>query len=186
VAADLAAKQFGGIDIWVNNAGIFPNVRLLNMTDELWDQVLAVNARGVFAGSREAARHMTSADRGGVIVNIVSTAGFKGVAPGMAAYVGSKHAVRGMTKQMALELAPNRIRVLGVAPTFCVTEGNQIAMAQNPDRANAAKEIPAILNSRLGRVGVPDDIARAVLFCASDLSIFMTGSTLLVDAGEAI
>jgi len=185
-AADLAAQTFGGIDIWVNNAGIFPSVRIPEMTDELWDQVLDVNGRGVFVGSREAATRMIGAGRGGVIVNIVSTAGFKGVAPGLAAYVSSKHAVRGLTKQMALELAPHGIRVLGVAPTYCVTEGNQIAASQNPERTNSTKEIPAMLNSRLGRVGVPDDIARAVLFCASDMSIFMTGSTLLADAGETI
>lgn len=185
-AAELAVASFGGIDIWVNNAGIFPSVRLPEMTDALWDDVLAINGRGVFAGSREAAKHMIAAGRGGVIVNIVSTAGFKGVAPGLAAYVASKHAVRGLTKQLALELAPQEIRVLGVAPTYCVTEGNQIAATQNPDRTSTAEEIPAMLTSRLGRVGVPDDIARAVLFCASDMSAFMTGSTLLVDAGEAI
>lgn len=183
--ADLA-QTLGGLDIWVNNAGIFPSVRVPEMTDELWDQVLAVNTRGVFVGAREAAGRMIAAGSGGVIVNIVSTAGFKGVAPGLAAYVSSKHAVRGMTKQMALEFAPNGIRVLGVAPTYCVTEGNQLAATQNPDRTNSTKEIPAMLNSRLGRVGVPDDIARVVLFCASDMSIFMTGSTLLADAGEAI
>jgi NAD(P)-dependent dehydrogenase (short-subunit alcohol dehydrogenase family) len=185
-AADLALESFGALDIWVNNAGIFPSVRIPEMSDELWDDVLSVNTRGAFVGSREAATRMIAAGRGGVIVNIASTAGFKGVAPGLAAYVSSKHAVRGMTKQMALELASSGIRVLGVAPTYCVTEGNQIAAAQNPDRTNTAKDIPAMLTSRLGRVGVPDDIARAVLYCASDMSIFMTGSTLLVDAGEAI
>lgn len=185
-AGRLACEAFDGIDIWVNNAGIFPSVPITEMGDALWDQVLAVNTRGVFLGSREAARAMTAAGRGGVIVNIVSTAGFKGIAPGLAAYVGSKHAVRGMTKQMALELAPQDIRVLGVAPTYCVTEGNQLAAAQNPDLVNSEVEIPAMLTSRLGRVGVPDDIARAVLFCASDMAAFMTGSTLLVDAGEAI
>jgi NAD(P)-dependent dehydrogenase (short-subunit alcohol dehydrogenase family) len=185
-AADLAVEKFGGIDVWVNNAGIFPSIEILEMPDTVWDQVFDVNVRGLFAGSREAARRMIAADRGGVIVNVASTAGFKGVAPGLSAYVGSKHAVRGITKQMALELAPRGIRVLGVAPTFCVTEGNMLAMSQNPDRTNSAKEIPAMLTSRLGRVGVPDDIARAVLFCASDMSIFMTGSTLLLDAGETI
>jgi NAD(P)-dependent dehydrogenase (short-subunit alcohol dehydrogenase family) len=184
--ADLAVDTFGGIDIWVNNAGVFPSVRITEMTDETWDHVLDVNGRGVFVGSREAAKRMIAADKGGVIINIVSTAGFKGVAPGLAAYVSSKHAVRGLTKQMALELAPSGIRVLGVAPTYCVTEGNQMAAAQNPGQTNSAKEIPAMLTSRLGRVGVPDDIARAVLFCASDMSIFMTGSTLLADAGETI
>lgn len=184
--ADLAVAQFGGIDIWVNNAGIFPSVGILQMPDATWDQVFDVNARGVFVGSREAARRMIAANHGGVIVNVVSTAGFKGVAPGLAAYVGSKHAVRGIIRQMALELAPSGIRVLGVAPTYCVTEGNRMAVAGNADQAETAKLIPAVLGSRLGRVGVPDDIARVVLFCASDLSIFMTGSTLLVDAGEVL
>jgi NAD(P)-dependent dehydrogenase (short-subunit alcohol dehydrogenase family) len=184
--ADRAVEAFGGLDIWVNNAGIFPSVPVPQMTDELWDQVLDVNGRGVFVGSREAATRMIAAGKGGVIVNIVSTAGFKGVAPGLAAYVSSKHAVRGMTKQMGLEFAPHGIRVLGVAPTYCVTEGNQLAASQNPERTSTAKEIPAMLSSRLGRVGVPDDIARAVLFCASDMAAFMTGSTLLVDAGETI
>jgi NAD(P)-dependent dehydrogenase (short-subunit alcohol dehydrogenase family) len=129
---------------------------------------------------------MSADGRGGVIVNVVSTAGFKGVAPGLAAYVSSKHAVRGLTKQLALELAPQGIRVLGVAPTYCITEGNQMAAAQNPERTSTPADIPAMLTSRLGRVGVPDDIARVVLFCASDMSIFMTGSTLLADAGETI
>jgi NAD(P)-dependent dehydrogenase (short-subunit alcohol dehydrogenase family) len=184
--AERASREFGAIDIWVNNAGIFPAVPVTMMDVALWDQVLAVNTRGVFLGSRAAARAMGENGRGGVIVNIASTAAFKGVAPGLAAYVGSKHAVRGMTKQMALEFAPQNIRVLGVAPTYCVTEGNQLAAAQNPDRTSSEKDIPAMLTSRLGRVGVPDDIARIVLFCASDMAAFMTGSTLLGDAGETI
>jgi len=72
--------------------------------------------------------------------------------------------------------------VLGVAPTFCETEGNMEALSKLPERVR--EEIAATTTSALGRVGVPDDIARAVLFCASDMSLFMTGSTLLVDAGE--
>jgi NAD(P)-dependent dehydrogenase (short-subunit alcohol dehydrogenase family) len=187
-AIELACRAFGGLDIWVNNAGIYPNVPVLEMSDALWDKVFAVNVRGLFAGSREAARKMIDAGSGGVIVNIVSTAGFRGVAPGVAAYVGSKHAVRGVTKQMALELAPHGIRVLGVAPTFCETEGNLAALeelAASSDR-DIRSEIAASMTSRLGRVGAPDDIARVVLFCASDLAAFMTGSTLLADAGETI
>jgi NAD(P)-dependent dehydrogenase (short-subunit alcohol dehydrogenase family) len=125
---------------------------------------------------------MIDAGSGGVLINVVSTAGFKGVAPGMAAYVASKHGVRGLNKKLAIELAPHDIRVLGVAPTFCETEGNMAALAQLPERVR--QEIAATTTSALGRVGVPDDIARAVLFCASDMSLFMTGSTILVDAGE--
>jgi NAD(P)-dependent dehydrogenase (short-subunit alcohol dehydrogenase family) len=181
-AAQLAEDDLGPISVWVNNAGLYPNVPLLEVTDEGWDQVMAVNLRGVFASCREVARRMIAAGRGGVLLNVVSTAGFKGVAPGIAAYVASKHGVRGLTRQMAIELAPHDIRVLGVAPTFCETEGNMAALAALPERVRS--EIAATLTSSLGRVGVPDDIARAVLFCASDMSMFMTGSTLLVDAGE--
>lgn len=183
-AADRAVAELGGLDIWVNNAGLYPNVPLLDVADDDWDKVMAVNLRGVFVSAREAARRMIAAGRGGVIINVVSTAGFKGVAPGVTSYVTSKHGVRGMVKQMALELAPHDIRVLGVAPTFCTTEGNKAALDALPERVRS--EIAATLTSKLGRVGVPDDIARAVLFCASDMSAFMTGSTLLIDAGETI
>jgi NAD(P)-dependent dehydrogenase (short-subunit alcohol dehydrogenase family) len=182
--ADRAVSELGGLDIWVNNAGLYPNVPILDVAIEDWDTVMAVNLRGVFIGGRQAARRMIDAGKGGVIINVVSTAGFKGVAPGVTSYVTSKHGVRGMVKQMALELAPHDIRVLGVAPTFCTTEGNMAALAQLPERVR--EEISATLSSLLGRVGVPDDIARAVLFAASDMAMFMTGSTLLVDAGETI
>jgi len=181
-AADLAIERFGHLDIWVSNAGIYPNIPLLEMTDEIWNKVMDINLRGVFAGSREAARRMIAQGKGGVIINIVSTAGFNGVAPGVAAYVASKYGVRGLIQQLAIELAPHDIRVLGVAPTHCTTEGNVAALEALPERVRS--EIAATLSSRLGRVGVPDDIARAVLFCASDMALFMTGSTVLVDAGE--
>lgn len=183
-AADLAVARWGRLDAWVNNAGVFPSVPVLELTDEAWDAVFAVNARGVLAGSREAARAMTAAGHGGVIVNVASTAAFRGSAPGLAAYVGSKHAVRGMTRQMALELAPLGVRVLGVAPSYVPTEGNQLAAQAAgipaPDAASAALMITA----PVGRIGTPDDIARVVFFCVSDLSMFMTGSTLLADGGD--
>lgn len=188
-AAQEAVDAFGGVDIWVNNAGIFPAVPVLQTPDDTWEQVFAVNTRGVFNGSREAARRMDGA--GGVIVNIVSTAGFQGTAPGLSAYVSSKHAVRGMTKQMALELAPQGIRVLGVAPTFVPTEGNIAAAAAGAAALEAqgidpSSAMPVMAQSLIGRIGTPDDIARVVLFCASDLSVIMTGSTLLADAGQTI
>ncbi|MEV0144890.1 MULTISPECIES: SDR family oxidoreductase [unclassified Nonomuraea] len=180
-AADRALAELGGLDVWVNNAGVFPAVPVLEMTEETWDNVFAVNARGVFLGAREAARRMSAEGTGGVIVNIISTAGFRGSAPGLAAYVGSKHAARGLTRELALELAPLGIRVLGVAPSYVPTEGNMMAAAA------ALGDVPPtdlMLNGPVGRVGVPDDIARVVLFCASDLSAFMTGSTLLADGGD--
>jgi NAD(P)-dependent dehydrogenase (short-subunit alcohol dehydrogenase family) len=189
-AADLAVAELGGLDIWVNNAGLFPNAPVLEMSDEMWDRVFAVNARGVFLGSREAARRMAADGSGGVIVNIISTAGFQVAFPGMAAYVSSKHAARGLTKALAVDLAPLGVRVLGVAPSFVPTEGNIAAGKAAAEQAAAAGiELPPLdvmTQSRIGRLGTPDDIARVVLFAASDLSLIMTGSTLLADAGETL
>jgi NAD(P)-dependent dehydrogenase (short-subunit alcohol dehydrogenase family) len=91
-----------------------------------------------------------------------------------------------MTKQMALEFAPLGIRVLGVAPTFVPTEGNMAAAAGHPSTEESSQTMAVMTNSLIGRVGTPDDIARIVLFCASDLSTIMTGSTLLADAGQTI
>jgi NAD(P)-dependent dehydrogenase (short-subunit alcohol dehydrogenase family) len=183
--AELALAEFGSLDIWVNNAALYPSVPLLETTDLIWDEVMAVNLRGMFVGAREAARRMIAAGnvgiRGGVIINVSSQAGFRGVAPGLAAYATSKHGVRGATRQLAIELAPHGIRVLGVAPSHARTEKTEIAIAANPELLD---QIPALSTSRLGRVGVPDDVGRVVLFLASDLALFMTGSTLKVDAGE--
>ena len=183
-AADLAVGELGRIDIWINNAGVPSNVPLLEMTESEWDRVMAVNLRGLFLGSREAARRMIGSGAGGVIINLASLASFRGIAPGQAAYVTSKHGVRGATTQMALELAPHGIRVLGVAPGYCQTEHTAHLAAMTPEELSRIP-IPGIAGSRLGRVGVADDIARVILFCASDLSNFMTGTTLLVDGGVA-
>lgn len=184
--ADRAVAEFDGIDVWVNNAGIYPGSPLLDTTDEQWRSVLAINLDGAFVGAREAARRMVEGERGGVIVNITSTASFRSHGPGLAAYVSSKHALHGLTKSMAVELAPYGIRVLAVAPTAIDTPGVELqrealAQAAGVDMVEqVARELP------LGRIGVADDIARVVLFAASDLSAFMTGSTLVVDAGDLV
>lgn len=179
--AAFAVEQFGRLDIWVNNAALYPSVPIFDLSEAEWDQVMAVNLRGVFVGAREAARHMIAAGKGGVIINVASQAGFRGVAPGLSAYVASKHGVRGLTRQMALELAPHDIRVMGVAPSHARTEKTEVAIAAMPE---LLEQIPALSTSKLGRVGVPDDVGRVVLFLASDLSLFMSGSTLKVDAAE--
>lgn len=190
-AADFAVQDLGGFDIWINNAGVFPAFSVLEATDEQWRQVQAVNIDGVFRGARAAARHFAGRG-GGVIINIVSTAGFQAPAPGLSAYVSSKHAVRGLTKELALELAPLGVRVLGVAPTFVPTEGNLAAAEAGRAQAEAAGidlevgGMDVMSQSLIGRIGTPDDVARVVLFAATDLALFMTGSTLLADAGETI
>lgn len=180
-AAALALDRFGRLDIWVNNAALYPSVPLFEMDEAEWDQVMAVNLRGVFVGARSAARRMIDAASGGVIINVASQAGFRGVAPGLAAYTSSKHGVRGLTRQLALELAPHDIRVMGVAPSHARTEKTEVAIAANPELLD---QIPALSTSRLGRVGVPDDVGRVVLFLASDMAMFLSGSTIKVDAAE--
>jgi NAD(P)-dependent dehydrogenase (short-subunit alcohol dehydrogenase family) len=179
--ADAAVAELGGIDVWVNNAGVFPSRRVLNMSDEDFDRVVDVNLRGTFVGCREAARRMVDAGHGGVIVNLSSRAGVRGSGPGIPHYVASKFGIRGLTEQLALEFAEHDIRVLAVAPTRIRTPGVESAMA---GRATTEVDRQRTVEVPLGRMGEPDDVARVVLFCASDLSMFMTGSTLLVDAGE--
>jgi NAD(P)-dependent dehydrogenase (short-subunit alcohol dehydrogenase family) len=179
--ADTAVDELGGIDIWVNNAGVFPSTPVLDLTDEQWDHVLDVNLRGTFIGAREAARRMIAAGHGGVIVNLSSRAGMRGSGAGIPHYAASKFGVRGLTEQLALEFAEHNIRVLAIAPTRMPTPGVLAATAALDPEA-AARGRP--LDLPLGRPGAVDDVARVVLFCASDLALFMTGSTLLVDGGE--
>jgi NAD(P)-dependent dehydrogenase (short-subunit alcohol dehydrogenase family) len=181
-AAEAATAALGGLDVWINNAGVYPSTPLLKMSEEDWDHVLDINLRGTFLGCRESARRMIDAGRGGVIVNVASIAGLRGRQAGVGHYVASKHGIVGLTKQLALELAPDGIRVLAVAPTTILTPGVESALAGRA--AEEGVEVERLLAGTMGRAGRPDDVARVVLFCASDLSMFMTGSTLLVDGGE--
>lgn len=177
-------EEHGRLDVWVNNAGIYPGAPVLDMTGDQWDEVMDHNLKGMFLGSREAAKHMVAGGRGGVIVNIGSTASFRAYTAGATHYVASKFGMRGLTQAMAAELGPQGVRVLGIAPTFTVTPGVRTRRAELDDDAFAAYVERAGAAKPLGRVAVPDDVGRVVLFCASDLSILMTGSTLLVDAGD--
>src|SRR4051812_15712549 len=120
--AELAARELGRLDVWVNAAGIYPAAPLLELAEEEWDAVLDVNLRGTFLGAREAARAMIAAGNGGVIVNVTSTAAYE-AGRGVAHYVSSKFGVRGLTKSLAVELGQHGIRALAVAPTVTLTEG---------------------------------------------------------------
>ncbi len=177
--AETCKGNFGSLEIWVNNAGIFPTTGpAIEAKDSFVDKMLEVNVRGTFAGSREAALHM---DSGGVIINLASTQGLTG-GPGISAYTASKHAVVGLTKSLAIELAPKGIRVVAVAPGVIDTPGVQ---DQLEPLKEAGIDISAVTsNSLMGRAGVPDDIARVVLFLASDLADWITGATIPVDAGK--
>lgn len=178
-AGDLAVAEFGGLDIWINNAGIYPTTGpAIDATDDFLDRLLTVNVRGTFAGAREAARRMRP---GGVIVNLASTTGFRGAA-GISAYSTSKHAVVGLTKNLALELAALDIRVVGVAPGVIDTPGVQAQLA--PLAAAGLNVASRMQRTLLGRAGQPDDIARMVTVLASDLAAWVTGEVLVVDAGS--
>jgi NAD(P)-dependent dehydrogenase (short-subunit alcohol dehydrogenase family) len=175
-------ERHGKIDAWVNNAGIYPNTPVLELADEDWDRVLEVNVRGTFAGSRAAGRHMVARGEGGVIVNLASINGYRAFGPGIAHYTTSKHAVRGLTKSLAVELGPHNIRVLAIAPTVVQTEGvAALQAAAGPEFAGAVETLFA--SHPLGRGGLPDDVARVALFCATDMAAHMTGSTVVVDGG---
>lgn len=178
-AAERAVELWGGLDIWVNNAGIYPTTGpAIDAADDFVDRLLEVNVRGTYACSREAARRMTA---GGVIVNLASTTGFR-AAPGISAYSISKHAVVGLTRALALEFAPLDVRVVAVAPGPIDTPGVQEQMA--PLKA-AGLDVAAVMSrTPLGRGGVPDDVARVVTFLASDMAAWITGEVVVADAGS--
>jgi NAD(P)-dependent dehydrogenase (short-subunit alcohol dehydrogenase family) len=176
-------ERSGAPDIWVNNAGVYPMVPLFAPSEELWDLTHNVNLRGVFVAIREAARQMIAAQRPGVIVNIASIAADRAGHVSMTPYAASKAGVKALTRSMAAALGPFGIRVVAVSPGVVETDG----MAAQEDRmaaagantGNRADVLP------LRRIGSPDDIGRAVLFMASDMASFITGTTLDVDGGDA-
>jgi NAD(P)-dependent dehydrogenase (short-subunit alcohol dehydrogenase family) len=180
-AAELCIAECGGLHMWINNAGIYPVTGpAIDAGDELIDRMLSVNVRGSFAGAREAAKRMAG---GGVIVNVASTAGFRPAA-GISAYVTSKHAVIGLTKNLALEFAPLDIRVVGVAPGVIDTPGVQAQLA--PLKA-AGLDVGARMSKTLfGRAGQPDDVARMITVLCSDLAAWVTGVVVPVDAGSLV
>ncbi|GCD88088.1 SDR family NAD(P)-dependent oxidoreductase [Nocardioides sp. LS1] len=182
--ADLAKStfdSFGRLDIWVNNAGAYPRQALLDITDDDWDAVHTLNLRSAFIGSREAARQMIVGERGGVIVNMTSTAAYNTASGGNSAhYVSSKHALAGLTKSLAVELGEHGIRTVAVAPTLTWTPGVEADYARGLGAGldHYASRLPA------GRLAQPDDIARVVLFATSGLAGFVSGSTIDVDGGD--
>ena len=177
-AAEICFENFGSLEIWVNNAGIFPATgKLSEVDDSFIDEMLEVNVRGTFAGSREAASRMKA---GGVIINLASTQGLSG-GPGISASTASKHAVVGLTKSLAIDLAADGIRVVAVAPGVIDTPGVNDQLEPLKEAGINVSSIMA--NSLLGRSGVPDDVARVVLFLASDMADWITGATIPVDAG---
>jgi len=180
--AEAAVAAFGRIDIVVPAAGIFfPTFPLMELPEAEWDRLIDINLKGTLLTAQACVPHMT---HGGTIVNIASTSAFR-PARHLGHYAASKGGVSMLTKSMALELAP-RIRVNAVAPGSIDTEGTQrtakaFADSMGVEAADVKQGYAA--RNPLGREGVPDDIARVVLFLASPLSSYMTGEIVLVDGG---
>jgi len=173
---EFTKKEFGSLDIVVNNAGITRDSMLHKMTDEQWDQVIAVNLRGVFNVTRAAAIEMKQANRGGAIVNLSSIARSGNI--GQTNYSASKAGVVGMTKTLALELGRSQVRVNAVAPGFIETE----MTAAVPEKVKQH----FIDKTPLGRMGRPKEIADLVLFLVSERSSFITGQCIGVDGGLSV
>lgn len=172
---DETVAAFGKIDILVNNAGVFPRVAMLDMTEKDWDFVHSINLKAGFFCAQAAARAMIAAGTGGSIVNLASSAIF-GASPRGVHYSASKGGVVSMTRAMALELAPWKIRANAIAPGLTDTAQPRYGMTEEEIAARAA-------TMPLGRIGTPEDIANVAVFLASEKAAFMTGQTVHANGG---
>ncbi len=184
-----ADKGWGRVDIWVNCAGIQPGKLLVETTDAEWEAMRDVNLGGVFYGCREAGQRMSKAGRG-VIINITSVLGYRG-RPSLAHYGATKHGVVGLTQCLAMELGPLGVRVLCVSPGQTDTPGwrEALSAAASQGSGDSGSSFQQMMeNGRriipLRRIGKPDDVARAVLFAASDMASFITATTIYADGGS--
>jgi 3-oxoacyl-[acyl-carrier protein] reductase len=171
---DATVRDLGALDVLVNNAGVFPRVPFLEMTEADWDAVLDVNLKGSFLCAQAAARAMVTAGRGGAIVNLSSSA-VRGVPLGVH-YSASKAGVVGLTRAMALALAPHGIRVNAVAPGLTDTAQPRFGHGEE-ELAALGRAIP------LGRMAQPEEIARVAVFLASDDAWFVTGEVVHANGG---
>ncbi len=167
---DVVAK-WGRIDILVNNAAISDNKHVLEITKEQWDRVIAVTLTGPFLMSQHVARQMAAQGTGGKIVNIGSTSGFFGRSRAIA-YTAAKGGVANLTRSLAVQLAPYKIRVNGVVP-------NKIGSPVGKGEFDPTRPVVNLV----GRAGVPMDLARVILFLVSEESAFIVGEMLFVDGG---
>jgi 3-oxoacyl-[acyl-carrier protein] reductase len=177
---DETVAAFGGLDILVNNAGAaHTNKSLLEIGEAEYDRVFAVNVKGVFLAC-QAVVPVLRKQGGGIIINIGSTAGLR-PRPGLSAYNATKGAVHVLTKSLAVELAPDRIRVCAIAPV--ATETPLLPSFLGPAPGMREKFIATV---PLGRLALPQDIADAALFLASAEAKFLTGNIMEVDGGRGV
>jgi len=185
--ADLADSLGNGLSIWVNNAGVYPSTPVVDVEDREWERVMRITLDGTFYGCRAAARKMVARPDlpGRVIVNMSSLSGLRGRA-NLSSYVASKHAVTGLVRSLALELGGSGVRVVGLAPSVVDTPGMRQRRAEaDPSRAEEIKQMEASIAASipLGRVGLPDDVARAALYLVSPLAEWISGVVMPIDGG---
>jgi NAD(P)-dependent dehydrogenase (short-subunit alcohol dehydrogenase family) len=174
------ARDFGRLDILVNNAGLNRPQPFLEVDEETLDRLIDLNVRALFRTAQAGARLMVAdgaKSRGGVVINMSSQMGHVGSELNRTVYVMTKHAVEGLTKAMAAELAPRGVRVVSIAPTFIMTPLTKPFFDDPAFHKWVHDRIP------LGRLGTVDEVAQAVVFLASPAAGLVTGSSLLVDGG---
>ncbi|MFZ4515121.1 MAG: SDR family NAD(P)-dependent oxidoreductase [Acidimicrobiia bacterium] len=174
----LALERFGDLFVVVNNAGIAPAGKLTDQSFDIYDRVLAVNVIAPALLARTAARHFIARGGGGKVINIASTSGLRGK-PTLVAYSSSKGALLRMTEAMAGEWAPFGIQVNAIAPGAFETEAQGAVLADATMLERRLRKIPA------GRMGDPTEIGPLACYLASPVSDFVTGSTYVIDGGEA-
>ena len=174
-AVAVAVEQYGKLDILVNNAGILIRAGVEDTTGEDWDRIMDINGKGVFLGTKAAIPAMRSAG-GGSIINISSIAGLQG-SPASAAYSATKGAVRILTKSTAVQYAKEGIRCNSVHPGLIYTDMTRDTLDTPEGEREWRARVP------MGYIGVSEDVAKGVLFLASDESSYMTGSELVIDGG---
>jgi len=183
----MAVKEFGNLDIMVNNAGIFPQMPLSKMTKEDFDKVISINLRSVFLCTEAASKQMIAQGKGGKIINITSIDAIHPSMSGLAHYDASKHGAWGFTKTSALELAPHKIWVNAIAPGGIATPGVEAMSQTQPVGVDMKKVMEEFLTKiPMHRMGIPDDIGKVALFLASDMSSYMTGEQIVVDGGRLL
>lgn len=171
-------QRYGRIDVVVNNAGVTADATVVETTEEEWDRVIGVNLKGPYLVCKYAIPHMLQ--RGGSIVNIGSIASHIGLARN-AAYNASKGGVMLLTRNMAVDYARYNIRVNAVCPAMIMTPMLRKFIDLQPDPQAYVRQVEA--STPMGRMGTVEEVARAVLFLASDESSYVTGSALMVDGG---
>ena len=184
---DQVVDRAGTLDIWVNNAGVSSMNRFVDLTLEDWDFNMNINARGTFVCSQVAARWMMANDKRGRILNVASMAGKRGAAPFLAHYVASKFAVVGLTQAMAAELAPHGILVNAVCPGYVRTSMQEREVAWEAELRGVTPDQVRqfyIDDTPLGRLEEPEDVARVMVFLASEAASFMTGQAINVTGGS--